>query len=264
MISSSLLKLAARRKWIFLGALLWSIALAFVARGTARFREHQNHVFKSELEIASQDLDTDLDRVNNENHRLRKELQSLAELRASAANLTQEIASQQKSNETIWKAHSNLLSLAIDQEQRELAEINRWSSDWHATIQREAAQARWADKQKESSGDAEKDFAATKNTLSKLALARKRLFEIRNEWVKLDKTEKEKFRNLLEEAQAEWMTANEQLGKDEVLYRFYATTNSTQNPSNVLLMQSIIPDQNGRRINVFLDGTVILSGAENE
>jgi hypothetical protein len=105
----------------------------------------------------------------------------------------------------------------------------------------------------------ENEYAETKETLRKLALAQKRVIEIRKEWTQLDKSEKEKFQPRLKEAQAEWMAANNKLGKDAVLYQGFPITNSVSDPANSLLMRSVVPDQNGISISVFLDGTVIFS-----
>lgn len=258
MISPIFSKVTAWRKWIFLALVAWALALALVARSTANLRRHQRGALQSQPDSASDDFATRLHGIQQENSRLQSELKTLPELKARAAQLQNEI--QANKDATPWAAQSNTLQASIMQKQQEIAEISRWSSEWHKAKQREAAQARLLEKAKESSVDGEQRYAETTNILSNLALAWKRLSEVRSEWKQLDKSEKDRFRSRLDEAESQWSAAYRALGKDTVLYQEFPFTNSTE-PRSVLLMRSVVPDQNGMTTSVYLDGTVNFSKA---
>jgi hypothetical protein len=258
MMSPFFSKVTAWRKWIFLALVAWAIGLALVAWSTANLRRHQRGALQSQPVSAPADFATRLQGIQQENSRLQSELKTLPELKARAAQLQNEI--QANKNATLWPAQSNTLQAAILLKQQEIAEISHWSSEWHKAKQREAAQARLLEKAKETSLDGKQGYAETTSTLSNLALAWKRLSEVRSEWKQLDKSEKDKFRSRLDEAQSQWSAAYRALGKDTVLYQEFPFTNSTD-PHSVLLMRSVVPDQNGITASVYLDGTVNFSKA---
>ena len=258
MISPLLTRIVAWRKWIYLGAAVWTIALFFVARGTAHLRSHTHPPAQSQTGPSEDESARQLSALKQENIRLQSELKKLPELTAAAAELREQLAPQQNKNNALWTAQSNALQTAIEQQKRDLAEVHRWSSNWHTAKQRAWAASRLAEKASALAADPEKEYAQTKETLHHLALAEKRLAEVRHEWVQLAKSEKDQFRPRLEQAQAEWSAAYQKLGEDRALYQTFPLTN-TQNPSTVVFLRSIVPDQNGTSITVYLDGTVQFS-----
>jgi hypothetical protein len=171
MISPFLTKLAACRYWIYLAAAAWTIPLFFIARGTAHLRHDTPSVLESRLDIADNTNADQLSALRQENTRLQNELKKLPELTAAADQLREQIASPKSANAALWTAQSNALQTAIGQQKRELAEIYQWSSAWEMTKQREAAQARLAEKASQLAADSEKEYAQTKETLRQMALA---------------------------------------------------------------------------------------------
>src|ERR1051325_4675787 len=151
MIAPVLSKLAATRKWIFLAAVAWMMVLVLVARSTAKLRARQPGPEGSERGVVAEDLDPQLLKLRRENDRLQNELKKLPELSATVAQL-QNISPTNKQS-ALWAGQSNALQAAIEQKQRELAELHQWSSDWQKAQQLEAAQARLAEKAKESSAN---------------------------------------------------------------------------------------------------------------
>jgi hypothetical protein len=258
MISPFLTKLYGWRKWIYLAAATWTVALFFVANRTAHLRGQPQSRTQSRVGLAEHDTRNQLSALQQENDRLQTELKKLPELTATAAQLREQLAPGQNQNAALWIAHSNTLQTAIEKEKRELADVYQWSSDWQLAQQRKAAEERLAEKAGQVAADPEKEYAQTKETLRQMALAQKRLSEIRHEWTQLDRSEKDKFVPRLREAQAQWQAADDKLGQDRVLYQAFPLTN-TLDPSSVVFLRSIIPDQNGTSITVYLDGTVQLS-----
>ncbi len=261
MISSFFLKPGARRKWIFVTAVAWTIGLALVARGTAKLRQRdREYSVKAQRDLRSDESNTRLQKIQQENSRMHEELKKLPDLNAEVAELKKKAVNGEEKEVALWASQSSTLQAAIEQKQRELAEVGQWSSEWQKAKQREAAEARLEEKAKEAPADSENEYTRTKETLRKLALARKRLVDIRKEWAHLEKSEKDKFRPRLQAALEEWTTANNVLGEDHALYQDFPL-NSDQDAASVLMMRSIIPDRNGMLVSVFLDGTVNISKA---
>src|SRR5690242_14167276 len=142
MISPILSKFAAWRRWIFIAAILWSVVLVFVAKSTAGFRKFQRYTYESQLAAETENLAADLRELQKEKSRLQSELEKIPELSAAAAQLRNQVDAQRKKDAAAWAAKSNLLESAIEQKQRELAEITQWSSEWHTAKEFEAAQTR--------------------------------------------------------------------------------------------------------------------------
>lgn len=258
MISPFLTKIAALRKWIYLGAAAWTFALVFIARGTGHLRQHTQSALEPRSGLPENNARDELAALRQENGRLQNELEKLPELSARAAQLKKKFSPGENANGDLWTAQSNSIQSAIEQQKRALAEVYQWSSEWHKAKQREEAQARLAERASDVSADPDKEYARTTEMLRNLALAQKRLSEVRREWTKLDKSEKDQFRPRLEQAQAEWWAADQKVGKDRVLYQAMPLTN-LQDPSSVVFLRSIIPDQNGTLVTVYLDGTVQFS-----
>jgi hypothetical protein len=254
------LKIAAWRKLIFAGATVWAIALLLVARSTSKLREQSGRHSVLSVE-ARTDEDPRVAALQQENSRLQSELKNVPDLQAAIAQLRNENDEQERKSRALWAGQSNALQAAIEQKQRELAEFGQWSTQWHKAEQEKAAEERLAERAKQ--GPLDWQNPETRELLSQLALARKRIIEVRKEWTQLGKSEKDQFRPRLEEAQAQWMALNDKLGKDAALYQGFPIANANQDASTVLLMRSLVPDQNGTIVSVFLDGTVNVSKASD-
>ena len=169
MISPFLRKLAARHKWIYITAAVWTVALLFVAHSTAHLRRHAHSMSDSSADLAEDDSSNQLSTLQQENTRLETELEKLPELTTVAAQLREKLTPDQAKNTAIWSAQSNSLKTAIEQQKRELSEVYKWSADWHTSKQREEAQARLAEKVTALATDPDKEYAETKEALRQLS-----------------------------------------------------------------------------------------------
>src|SRR4051794_37944862 len=179
MSSDLYLRIAARRRWVIAIAAAWTIALLLVARSTAKLKEQSGRRSALSMEARTAE-DPRFATLQQENSRLQSELKNVPELQATIAQLRNETDEQERKSSSLWAGRSNALQTAIEQKQKELAEISQWSAQWHQAEEKKAADERFAEKAKE--GPVDWQNPETKELLNQLALARKRLIDIRKEW----------------------------------------------------------------------------------
>jgi len=253
------IKLAAALKWILITAALLAVALVFIAKGTAHMREQTRRNITALM--ADDSADAPFKLLREENERLKSELRKVPELTAAAGRMRKQLLAP-ATNDSAWTVKTNAIHFAIEQKKNELAELSRWQHERQTAEQQEAARARLVEKAQEAQIDHDEPYAKLKETLSKLALARKRIIDLRQDWGQLPNAEQKNRQPLLQEARAEWMSANERLGKDNVLYQALPITDLSQDAATAVFMRSVLPDRNGMSVTVYLDGTVKFSQDE--
>lgn len=204
-------------------------------------------------------------RLQKENERLKSDLGEIPQLTSKKATLETEAAGQHAANADWVNVQSNRIQQAIDRSKQELKEIHDWMRNQHEIERREKAQARLREKGLPADQSPEataKDYDQLRARLSQIGLAMKKQVELREEWVKSDKSEqtRAKFQPQFAESHRAWQAALGQLGDDRVLYDEIPVRTPLQNsPSATPVLRSVVPDLRGNSVTVYLDGSVVFS-----
>ena len=193
--------------------------------------------------------------LRKEQERLKSDIETIAELKATLSGLTNEVAAAEKKNSEIWVARSNELQSSIERERQELRELNQWSRNWERMKTEQAARKRLEEKALLNL-DPAKEHERTGKILAEIARTTRERMELQGAWrTSNDKSPEARsvFQAKLQEINARWLKATQQLGEDSAIYERLPV--KPDDPQAVVF-RSVLPDGKGMSVTVLLDGTV--------